>query len=172
MKITLYVVGSLILVVILLGLFSAREIHTEIEINASAHNVWQVLAKFDEYPDWNPFIREVTGELSEGAQLSVSIQPADKDRLTFKPTLIRAAKNHELRWIGRVLVPGIFDGEHYFRIEEISEEKVKLVHGEYFKGFLVPLLWGSIKSGTENGFIAMNEALKYKVETPVQQTAK
>ena len=128
--------------------------------------------KFDEYPDWNPFIREISGELSEGSQLSVSIQPVDSDPMDFQPTLIKADKNHELRWIGRVLVRGIFDGEHYLIIEKISEEKVNLIHGENFSGVLIPLLWGSLESGTKQGFIAMNEALKYKVETPNQQTAK
>jgi len=172
MKIALYLAAGLVVVVILLGLFSAREIYTEIEINASADNVWEVLANFDEYPEWNPFIRDISGELSEGSQLSVSIQPVDSDPMDFQPTLIKAEKNHELRWRGQVLVRGIFDGEHYFRIEKISEEKVSLIHGENFSGVLVPLLWGSMESGTKQGFKAMNEALKSKVETPVQQTAK
>ena len=121
MKIALYIAAGLIVIVILLGLFSAREIYTEIEINASANSVWEVVTTFDEYPDWNPFIREISGELSEGSRLSVSIQPVDSDPMDFQPTLIKADKNHELRWIGRVLVRGIFDGEHYLIIEKISE---------------------------------------------------
>jgi len=172
MKIALYIGAGLIITIHLLGLFSAREIHTEIEINASANRVWEILVKFDEYPDWNPFIREISGELSEGSRLSVSIQPVDSDPMDFQPTLIKAEKNDELRWIGRVLVPGIFDGEHYFRIKKISEEKVNLIHGENFSGILVPLLWGRMESGTKQGFKAMNEALKNKVEAPVQQTTK
>jgi hypothetical protein len=60
--------------------------------------------------------------------------------MNFQPTLIKADKNHELRWMGRVLVRGIFDGEHYLIIEKISEEKVNLIHGENFSGALVPLL--------------------------------
>ncbi len=172
MKTTLYIAAGLTIIVILLGLFSAREIYTEIEINASANSVWEVLTTFDEYPDWNPFIREISGELSEGSRLSVSIQPVGGDPMDFQPTLIKADKNHELRWIGRVLLRGIFDGEHYLIIEKISEEKVNLIHGENFSGVLVPLLWGSMESGTKQGFKAMNEALKSKVETPNQQTAK
>ena len=140
MKIALYIGAGLIIIVILLELFSAREIYTEIEINASANSVWEVLTTFDEYPDWNPFIREISGELSEGSRLSVSIQPVDSDPMNFQPTLIKADKNHELRWMGRVLVRGIFDGEHYLIIEKISEEKVNLIHGENFSGALVPLL--------------------------------
>ncbi len=94
--------------------------------------VWEVLTTFDEYPDWNPFIREISGELSEGSRLSVSIQPVGGHPMDFQPSLIKADKNHELRWIGRVLLRGIFDGEHYLIIEKISEEKVNLIHGENF----------------------------------------
>ena len=34
-----------------------RELNTEIEINASAERVWQMLMDFDAYPQQNPFIR-------------------------------------------------------------------------------------------------------------------
>jgi uncharacterized protein YndB with AHSA1/START domain len=31
-----------------------KEIHTEIEINASAEKVWRVLTDFAAYSEWNP----------------------------------------------------------------------------------------------------------------------
>ena len=36
--------------------------------------------------------------------------------MTFAPTVIRAARNQELRWLGRLLLPGVFDGEHSFQL--------------------------------------------------------
>jgi len=47
------------------------------------------------------------------------IEPMD-----FEPTLLTVKEFHELRWVGRLLMPGIFDGEHYFKLQEISEGKV------------------------------------------------
>ena len=38
MKTTIYIAAGLITIVIILGLFSAREIYAEIEINASANS--------------------------------------------------------------------------------------------------------------------------------------
>ena len=35
-----------------------REIHTEIDISAAAEQVWDVLADFETYAQWNPFIVE------------------------------------------------------------------------------------------------------------------
>jgi hypothetical protein len=142
----------------------AKEIYTEIEIHAPARKVWDVLVNFDHYADWNPFIQNISGQLSEGSQLHVTIQPVGGKPMNFKPIVKRIQQHQELRWLGRFLVPGLFDGEHYFRIEEVSEEKVRFIQGEQFRGILVPLLWGSIGSGTEKGFQAMNEALKKKTE--------
>jgi uncharacterized protein YndB with AHSA1/START domain len=34
-----------------------KELHTEIEIDASAERVWDILTDFASYPQWNPFIR-------------------------------------------------------------------------------------------------------------------
>ena len=50
-----------------------KEIKTEIEINASAEKVWQVLTDFAHFHDWNPFIREIIGTVSEGSKLEISI---------------------------------------------------------------------------------------------------
>jgi uncharacterized protein YndB with AHSA1/START domain len=33
-----------------------KEIYTEIEINASAEEVWHVLTDFGAYPEWNLFL--------------------------------------------------------------------------------------------------------------------
>jgi hypothetical protein len=36
--------------------------------------------------------------------------------MTFRPTVLNAETNRELRWLGHLLAPGLFDGEHSFTI--------------------------------------------------------
>jgi uncharacterized protein YndB with AHSA1/START domain len=43
----------------------AKEIKTEILINASPDKVWAILTDFDNYPSWNPFITSLKGEVKE-----------------------------------------------------------------------------------------------------------
>ena len=85
--------------------------------------------------------------------------------MTFRPTVLRATPNQEFRWVGHLLVPGIFDGEHFFRLIPLDGDRGTLfTQGEQFRGLLVPLLRKSLDRGTRQGFEAMNQALKARVE--------
>jgi len=142
-----------------------KHLETEIEINATAERVWEVLTDFDAHPRWNPFIKELKGKPIEGERLRVFIQPPGGKGMVFKPTVLKSEENRELRWLGRLLMPGLFDGEHYFRIEDIGNDRVRFIQGENFSGILVRLFAKSLDDGTLKGFQQMNEALKRRVES-------
>ena len=96
--------------------------------------------------------------------MKILIQPASGKGMVFKPKVLKAEQNRELRWLGKLLMPGLFDGEHYFCIEPIGENRVRFVHGENFSGILVGLMAGSLDKGTADGFRAMNKELKRRAE--------
>ena len=141
-----------------------KEIVTEIEIAASAERVWDILTSFEQYSNWNPFIQKIDGKAEAGERLTVSIVPPGAKGMTFKPTLTRAVPGQELRWLGRFLLPGLFDGEHRFEIHPLTEKSVRFVQRENFGGLLVPLLWKSLGTQTRQGFNDMNTALKHRAE--------
>ena len=142
-----------------------KEISTDIEIQAPAATVWEILTNFNRYHEWNPFIKEAEGRLKEGQQLKVRIEPPGSKGMTFKPTIIRLYPDREFRWLGKLLMPGIFDGEHIFEIEPISDNLVRFTHREKFRGFLVPILWRKLEASTRKGFTEMNSALKKMAES-------
>ncbi len=98
-----------------------KELRSQIEIQASAERVWQLLTDFASFPQWNPFIRRASGNVQVGKRLEVNIQPSGASGMTFRPTVLKAAPNRELRWLGRLLIPGLFDGEHIFTIEPLEQ---------------------------------------------------
>ena len=134
-----------------------------IEIAAPAARVWSVLLDFPGYPRWNPFVRSIAGIALEGEGLEVRIQPPGQGVMKFRPVVLKVAPERELRWKGKVLVPGLFDGEHYFRLEPAARGTL-FRHGEIFSGLLVPLFRKSLDGATRAGFLAMNEALKREAE--------
>ncbi|MDB5913006.1 MAG: Polyketide cyclase/dehydrase [Ramlibacter sp.] len=141
-----------------------HEIRTEIEIEASPARVWDVLLNFASHPQWNPFMRSISGKAVPGERLVVDIHPPGGRSMTFKPTVLVADPGRELRWLGRLLMPGVFDGEHFFQMEGLGLARTRLVHGEKFSGLLVPMVKSALNGGTRAGFIAMNKALKERAE--------
>ena len=89
-----------------------RELLTKTGISAPPEYVWRILVDFNKFPEWNPFIKEAEGEITEGGRLKVRIEPPGGKGMTFKPVVKRVALNRELRWLERLIVPGLFDGEH------------------------------------------------------------
>ena len=141
-----------------------KELRTEIEIQASAERVWGLLTDFASFPLWNPFIRRAKGEARLGARLEIRIQPSGAGGITFKPTVIKLETMRELRWLGRLVMPGLFDGEHIFNIEPLGQQRVRFTQREIFRGLFVPLLAGDLDTNTLRGFKEMNGALKARAE--------
>jgi hypothetical protein len=143
----------------------ATTISTTIDIEAAPEAVWDVLTDFDSYPRWNPFIDRIQGRLEVGRTLVVHLAPDGGRGMTFKPKVVAVAPGRELRWLGKLGVRGLFDGEHSFQLTDNADGTTRLVHGERFSGVLVALSRRTMKD-TEAGFVAFNRALKERVETP------
>ena len=140
-----------------------RTIETGTDIAAPRWRVWQVLTDVDRYPAWNPFITSIDGVLREGSKLRVRIEPPGRRAMTFEPTVVALAQERELRWLGRLLVPGLSDGEHAFRLEERAGG-CRFHHTERFSGILVPVFGAGLLEATRRGSEAMNAALKARAE--------
>jgi hypothetical protein len=141
-----------------------KEVRTEIEFEGTPEEVWEVLTDLPAFAAWNPFIERIEGELRVGAKLEVRLEPEGERGITMLPTVLAAEPERELRWLGHLIVPGIFDGEHRFQIEEAGPGRVRFTQSERFGGILLPLLWKKLRDGgTAKGFRAMNEALARRV---------
>ena len=139
-----------------------RAISATIDIAATPQQVWGVLADLDSYPQWNPFIRSASGQLAEGATLTLRLVPAQGRAMTFRPKVLAARPGELLRWIGRLIMPGIFDGTHRFALEDMGRH-TRLTQSETFRGVLVPFT-GKTITQTEADFRALNQALKRRAE--------
>ncbi len=140
------------------------EIKTEIAINASPAKVWEVLTDFENYPSWNPFIRSVTGPVKVGNKITARIEPPEASGMTFKPTVLVFEPNQELRWLGKLLFTGLFDGEHKFELINAGNGTSRFIQSEKFRGILVPLFKKQLNDNTKRGFEAMNKKLKEVTE--------
>jgi hypothetical protein len=141
-----------------------KEIRTEIEIDAPVKVVWTILTDFARHAQWNPFIREISGELRKGAQLQVNLGAPGKRAMRFKPIVQRVEPQKTFRWLGHLFFSGLFDGEHIFELESIGENATRFIQREKFNGILVGIFSNNLDTDIKNGFMAMNEALKREAE--------
>ena len=139
------------------------ELRTETTIDAPVERVWQVLTDFEAFPQWNPFIRHIRGAPVEGSRLEVFLGASGTRGMKFRPKVLTVVPNRELRWLGRLGLPGLFDGEHIFELEAIGPGRTKFVQRERFRGIFLPFLRRSLDRDARRGFEEMNQALRERV---------
>jgi hypothetical protein len=144
-----------------------HELHTEVIVNAPLHTVWEVVTDLSRYSTWNPFIVSAEGEAAVGERLTNRMQPPDGKGMTFKPTVTEAEVDSTFEWLGRLGVPGVFDGRHRFELSAMSDGGTRVVHREEFSGILVRFMRKSLDTQTKHGFELMNSALKSRAEATV-----
>jgi hypothetical protein len=139
-----------------------KELHSEIEIAASAERVGHP-HRLRCLSSVEPLHPSRQRRARGGEHLEVRLESPDSRGITLRPTVLRAEPNRQLRWLGHLLVPGIFDGEHTLATEPLEENRVRFVQHEVLKGVLVPLVARSL-ANTLRGFEEMNGALKEQAE--------
>ena len=142
----------------------AKEIKTEILINATPEKIWAILTNFENYPNWNPFIKSIEGEVKVGSTITARIEPPEAKGMTFRPKVLIYETNKELRWLGHLLFAGLFDGEHKFELFDNGNGTTTFMQSEEFKGILVPLFKKQLDNNTKKGFEEMNKKLKELAE--------
>lgn len=142
-----------------------KEITTTILIQAKPVKIWQILMDFENYPTWNPFIIEISGNPQTGKSIQAKIQPSGSKPMIFKPIVLVNESEKEFKWNGKLLVKGLFDGEHCFQLIDNQNGSTTFIHSEKFSGILVPFLIKMLDTNTKNGFTLMNEAIKKRAES-------
>ena len=143
---------------------STRSVDTEIEIHASSDRVWSILTDFSRYGEWNPFIVKVDGSAAPGTRLAVTTRLPVGVKMNFKLGLEELKPPQEMIWTGQTLFPGLLDGEHYFRVDRVSEDRVMFRQGEGYAGALLYPAWPFLKWSVTRSFNDMNAALKKTAE--------
>ncbi|MCG2462728.1 SRPBCC domain-containing protein [Flavobacteriaceae bacterium F89] len=135
--------------------------HTNIKIRKPIDEVWRVLTDFKSYPNWNPLVGKLTGEVKEGGTIKTHIIPLGK---AYYPKILSYKKEEEIIWQGAQGAKFLLSGKHYYKLQPLDNKNTELFHGEYFTGILSYFLPKSLLQKMENTFVEHNEALKKRLE--------
>jgi hypothetical protein len=139
------------------------ELRMEVEIEAPAQRIWEVLTDFTAHAQWNPFVTAISGRLAIAARLDVTYSFPDGSETRLVPEIVVLHPPRELRWRSHVLLASLLTIEHYFVLGETGRNRTRFAQGEHLSGFGVKY-FGKRHTAVARGMVAMNQALKRLVE--------
>lgn len=139
-------------------------IKTEAKIEAPVGVVWGVLTDFRSFERWNPFVREIHGQVAVGAQLEVTLAWRGHAKVTQRHIVLRADTPRELRWRHRFYVAGLHDVQHGWCLDVLSDGSTRLRHSRAVRGRLAEWLGQGDEAPITEAMNQMNIALKARAE--------
>src|SRR5262249_57484921 len=110
---------------------------------------------------------EIEGTPQVGTKLTVHMGAGGGRGMVFKPAVLAATPDEELRWLGKLGFGGIVDGEHFFILDRNADGTTHLTHGERYSGALLTLAKPFLnKERNQAGYEAFNHLLQHPVHTP------
>jgi hypothetical protein len=139
-----------------------NEVVTEIILKSTPDKVWNMLTDFANYPNWHPFLKKIDGKPVKGTKIKVTYVKDDTHDGTFSAYILDCEPTRLLSWGGSAGF--IFRAKHYFKIESIGNDSVKLTQGEYWRGIFGGMYGRKIYVDTGHKFELMNMKLKVILE--------
>jgi hypothetical protein len=134
----------------------------EIEVGASPQLVWEVLTRFETWPNWNPDVKSMSfpGPLAPGTQFRWKAGPG-----TIVSTLDRIEPPRYISWHGRTLTISAY---HEWWLEP-RENGTHVRTQEVFDGLLARLLRQPLQKTLDKSFQDGLERLKDESERRADQ---
>jgi hypothetical protein len=142
---------------------AVEEIHTTVVIEAPAFVVWNILTDFPTYPEWNPFILKISGELKINSRLAMEIKFANAKVVPSEFVVMGAEVEREITWGGKN-GGNLFGVEHRLAIQPLARNRVTFLQTARFGGDIVSLVARNLHLLLEKQFEGMNAALKARAE--------
>lgn len=150
-----------------------KPIHTQIQINAPARVVWDIVTDPDRYPDWNPFIPRISlksEQVAVGTEFDLDCQMTDSQLLKNEREVVLEVDPDQFtfrmgtsRTCGR---PGVVSNRCQI-CRPIGEGQTEYINYEEFTGILAPLVYLLYSGKLRAAFQKHNTALKLRAENLV-----
>ena len=140
---------------------------TTLPIAASAETVWKILTDFERYPEWNPSLPSINGELRAGNTVALTLGMPGRPSPKVKAKFGDVAPGRRLTWHGNAGADWLFAGDREFVIDAQRDGTVRFTHVEDVHGVLFPLFRAVMGSAIQRSHDAFNAALKKRAEGEV-----
>lgn len=154
-------IALLIILLLLLILYGTgrKSVYDEIIIKASRQKVWEVLTETKSYPEWNPTMLVLEGELILGNKIKYQFTQYAENKSEIQAKVVKIEPNKLLNQKGGIT--GILTYNHTYTLRPEGQGTKVIIH-EVYKGIGVNF-WDS--KPVEEAYAKLNEALKQRVES-------
>ncbi|MEM9051331.1 MAG: SRPBCC domain-containing protein [Bacteroidota bacterium] len=159
MRKLMYNAIAIVAVLVILVFTGRKSVHHEITIDATPEKVWQVLTDMEKYPEWNPTMQLVSGEVKEGNKVRYQFTQDPENVSEMDAVVVEVSPNEVLNQKGGM--PMILTFDHRYIIEESGNQTKMTIHEDY-AGIGVNF-WNP--KAVEEAYGRLNEALKARVES-------
>jgi len=135
-----------------------------VEIDAPPQVVWDVVADFASYPEWNPFCTSVDGAFELGAPIVLHTPHPDHDPdLQTQEWISAIEAPHHLQYNTGDSIPGVHAVRDQW-IEDLGEGRSSYCTVDVFTGEYAQLAYDLQGQWVTDGFNALARALKIRAE--------
>lgn len=114
-------------------------------INASPEKIWAILTDAPNYPDWDPTVIRIEGDIAKGNKIT-ALSKLSPDR-AFPVTVKEFEPNRKMVW-GSGMPLGLFKGERTFTLTPKGDQ-TEFSMKEEFSGLMLMFIKGTIPDMNE-----------------------
>ena len=131
------------------------------EIDAAPQAIWDLLTRASGYPEWNPAVLGIEGQVAEGETLRLTSIVNPDRRFKLKVSEVEAPRH--MVWSDGMPL-GLFKGTRSFDVVPHGDGKSEFRMEEVYTGLMAPLITRSIPDMTES-FELFADGLKRAAES-------
>lgn len=109
-------------------------------IDADPMTVWAVLTDAERFPDWEPNVTRVEGQIAPGEKITVHTSFSDR---AFPVTVTAFVPGERMVWASKMPL-GLFHGARTFTLDRLGDAQTRVTTREVFGGLLLPLIGRTI----------------------------
>ena len=130
-------------------------------INAAPDVIWKILTDAPSYPEWDPGMDRIEGNIVQGEKVKVYTKLSP--RRAFPAKVSDFVPNELMTWVGGMPL-GLFKGIRTFKLSSQGDGSTEFSMREEFSGLLLPLIGRSIPD-LSSSFEDFAEGLKNRAES-------
>lgn len=148
----------------------AITIDHDLEINAPAEVVWDVITDTASYGDWNPFVLECDATLEPGAAINMKVR-LGKGIQKANEVIKDVNPGRGFSYNMKPVPPGALHSYRSHDIEPVDGGRCRYRSHFELNGWLSPLVAALMRSKLQAGFDGMSHGIKARAESLAQKAA-